>query len=81
MLQSSVLVPQYCQRNVTTRCNIARDLNSTALLDLPTSRVSIFHKRKRQIFFCFLRRKGARERFAMWSTTETGRDVPRLCDI
>ena len=50
---------QYCQRNVTTRCNIARDLNSTAILDLPTSWVQIFHKRKRQIFYVFW---GERER-------------------
>ena len=42
---------QHCLRNVTTRFNIARDLNSTAILDLPTSRVPIFHKRKQQIFY------------------------------
>ena len=49
---------QYCQRNATTRCNIARDLNSTTILDLPTSRVPIFHKRKRQIFL-FSEAKGS----------------------
>ena len=74
---------QYFQRNVTTRCKIARDLNSTVILDLLTNWAQIFHKCEARVvdFLCFLRQKRARERFALGPITETERDFPSLCDI
>ena len=49
---------QYCQRNVTTRCNIARDLNSTAILDLLQVEFKYFTSARGR-FFMFSEAKGS----------------------
>ena len=53
---------QHCQRNVTTRCNIVRDLNSTAILDFFYKSSSNISQAQAADFLCFLKRKGARDR-------------------
>ena len=59
MLQSSVLVPQYCQRNVTTRCNIARDIKFNGAFRLAYKPSFNISQAQAADFFLFSEAKGS----------------------
>ena len=70
---------EFKSRNVTTRCNIASDLNPTAiLLAYVQVELKFFQESEAQAvgLLCFLRQKRTRERFTLGSTTETGNEKP-----